>query len=179
MNSENMVPVPVPAHAPASPLTVRESNVDAKNGAHSAMLSGLVLFVALIFSRGFFVLLLDVAVAAVPVPMAVPVPVPVVTAFFFASEIVDTIAVTDSGDPAMTGFSARGRSVALLNVTGFTIHYHYHHHHHVNIGGPWVNHGLNPTDTVLRDDTDTEPSTPLQGRGDGDVLSAATATMVG
>ena len=75
-------------------------------------------------------LLLDVAVAAVPVPMAVAVAV--VTAFFFASQIVDTIAVTDSGDPAMTGFSARGRSVALLNVTGFTIH--YHHHHHVNIG---------------------------------------------
>ena len=49
----------------------------------------------------------------------------------------------------------------------------------VNIGGPLVDHGVKPTDTVLRDDTGTDPSAPLQGRGDGDVLSAATATMVG
>ena len=49
----------------------------------------------------------------------------------------------------------------------------------VNIGGPLVDHGLKPTDTVLCDDTDIDPRAPLQGRGDGNVLSAATATMVG
>ena len=53
----------------------------------------------------------------------------------------------------------------------------------VNIGGPWVDHGLNPTDTMLRDDTDTDTdsSAALQGGGDGDgdVLNAAADRMVG
>ena len=54
-------PAPVPAHAPASPLTVRESknNVDAENGAHE-MVSCLVLFAALIFSSRYFVLFVAV-----------------------------------------------------------------------------------------------------------------------
>ena len=60
LDSENMVPVPT--DAPASPLTVRENFVDAENGAHSAMLSCLVvLFAALTFlSSRYFVLFVAV-----------------------------------------------------------------------------------------------------------------------
>ena len=62
MDSENMAPVPVPADAPAPPLIVRENNVDAEIGAHSVMLSCLVLlFAALTFlSSRYFVLFVAV-----------------------------------------------------------------------------------------------------------------------